>query len=179
MESLMLCVENLESQHRLYAANLLIQLDVLVSLDISITLFFFLKVHSQWKIILLQENLPSRSRYSEAAIRVLLGSMSTEVDQSAAFILSNLGGTYAWTGEPYTIAWLMKKAGLTSPHHRNMIKDFDWEDQSLQVNQCFVLSSASCEVKYDTGYLILSSSRKGKWKDGRINLVHAYLIRKV
>ncbi|KAK4786938.1 hypothetical protein SAY86_010771 [Trapa natans] len=108
LECLRLCVENLESQHRLFAANLLIQLELL-------------------------ENSPSsRSGLTEAAVRVLLRSMSTEVDQLSSFILSNLGGTFSWTGEPYTIAWLVKKAGLTSPHHRNMIKDVDWEDQSLQ-----------------------------------------------
>ncbi|OWM71234.1 hypothetical protein CDL15_Pgr011361 [Punica granatum] len=107
MQSLLLYVRSLESHHRLFAANLLIQLDVL-------------------------DNSPSRSGFSEAAMQVLLDSMSTEEDQLSAFILSNLGGTYAWTGEPYTIPWLVKKAGLTSRHHRNLIRDVDWEDQILQ-----------------------------------------------
>lgn len=50
----------------------------------------------------------------------------------SASILSTLGGTFAWTGEPYTVAWLLRKVGLSSDH-QNMIKSFDWFDQSLQV----------------------------------------------
>ncbi|KAF3960361.1 hypothetical protein CMV_014916 [Castanea mollissima] len=34
--------------------------------------------------------------------------------------------------EPYTLAWLVKKASLTSPYHRNMIRNFNWMDKSLQ-----------------------------------------------
>lgn len=51
----------------------------------------------------------------------------------SASILSNLGGTFSWTGEPYTVAWLLRKVGLSSDH-QNMIKSFNWFDQSLQVN---------------------------------------------
>ena len=35
--------------------------------------------------------------------------------------------------EPYTLAWLVKKAGLTSPYHRNMIRKSNWLDKSLHV----------------------------------------------
>lgn len=70
-------------------------------------------------------------------MEVLLESLASEGSPStkalSAFILSNLGGTYAWTGEPYTVAWLLKKTGLTSSRHRNMIRNFDWSDPSLQV----------------------------------------------
>lgn len=70
-------------------------------------------------------------------MQVLFQSIASEESLTAqllsAFILSNIGGTYSWTGEPYTIAWLVKKAGLTSLNHRNMIRNFDWLDPSLQV----------------------------------------------
>ncbi|KAF8017521.1 hypothetical protein BT93_H2640 [Corymbia citriodora subsp. variegata] len=110
MNMLMLCVQNLQSHHQLFAANLLLQLDTL-------------------------ENQSGSSMYVEEAMKVLLESLTPKEDpkmhQLSAFILANLGGTYSWTGEPYTVAWLVRKAGLASMHHRNMIKDFDWEDQSL------------------------------------------------
>ena len=51
----------------------------------------------------------------------------------SASILSTIGGTFAWTGEPYTVAWLLKKVGLSSDH-QNMIKSINWLDQSLQVS---------------------------------------------
>lgn len=77
--------------------------------------------------------------FREEAMEVLLESMVCEENSAtqilSAFILSNLGGTYSWTGEPYTVAWLVKKAGLTSLYHRNMIRNFDWLDQSLQVRK--------------------------------------------
>ncbi|XP_030460055.1 putative E3 ubiquitin-protein ligase LIN-1 isoform X2 [Syzygium oleosum] len=110
MNMLMLCVQNLQSHHQLFAANLLLQLDTL-------------------------ENQAGSSMFVEEAMKVLLESLTPKEDpkmhQLSAFILANLGGTYSWTGEPYTVAWLVRKAGLASVHHRNMIKDFDWEDQGL------------------------------------------------
>lgn len=75
--------------------------------------------------------------FSEGAVHVLLSALTFEdssmEQQLSAFILSNLGGTYSWTGEPYTVAWLVRKAGLTSSSYRNMVKDFDWDDQCLEV----------------------------------------------
>ncbi|XP_057958837.1 putative E3 ubiquitin-protein ligase LIN-2 isoform X2 [Malania oleifera] len=104
-------VQQLESEHQLLAANLLLQLDML-------------------------ENSSSKSTFREEAMEVLLKSVASEKGSASqilsAFILSNIGGTYAWTGEPYTVAWLVKKAGLSSKYCRSMIRNFDWLDQSLQ-----------------------------------------------
>lgn len=73
----------------------------------------------------------------EVAIKTLLESLTCEgnpdAQQLAAYILSNLGGTYAWSGESYTIAWLVKKTGLNSMLHKNMVKNIDWLDDTLQV----------------------------------------------
>ncbi|XP_059632741.1 putative E3 ubiquitin-protein ligase LIN-1 isoform X2 [Cornus florida] len=111
MQILLLLIQQSQPEYKLLAANLLLQLVAL-------------------------EDLSSRSIFREEAMEVLLESVTCEENsadqQLSAFILSNLGGTYAWTGEPYTVAWLLKKAGLTSLQHRNMIRNFDWLDQSLQ-----------------------------------------------
>ncbi|XP_017975654.1 PREDICTED: putative E3 ubiquitin-protein ligase LIN-1 isoform X1 [Theobroma cacao] len=111
MNMLMTCVRQLQPDYQLLAANLLLQLDTL-------------------------ENSSSKSVFRKEAMQVLLQSIASEESSNSqllsAFILSNIGGTYAWTGESYTVAWLVKKAGLTSMYHRNMIRNFDWLDQSLQ-----------------------------------------------
>lgn len=70
----------------------------------------------------------------EALLEPLTSDGHSATQQLSAFLLSNLGGTYAWTGEPYTVAWLLKKTGLTTQHHRNMIRNFNWLDQTLQVS---------------------------------------------
>jgi hypothetical protein len=78
-----------------------------------------------------------RSVFKDEAMEVLLESISSQENSTlqalAASFLSNLGGTYSWSGEPYTAAWLLKKAGLTSISHRNMIRNIDWLDICLQV----------------------------------------------
>ncbi|OMO53646.1 hypothetical protein CCACVL1_28482 [Corchorus capsularis] len=111
MDILMTCVRRLQPEYKLLAANLLLQLDTL-------------------------ENSSGKSMFREEAMLVLLQSIASEESSNlqilSASIVSNLGGTYAWTGESYTVAWLVKKAGLTSLHHRNMIRNFDWLDQCLQ-----------------------------------------------
>lgn len=111
MVELMNCLSQLQPDYQLLAANLLLQLDTL-------------------------ENSTGKSMFREEAMQVLLKSIAAEESSStqllSAFILSNIGGTYSWAGEPYTVAWLVKKAGLTSLYHRNMIRNFDWLDQSLQ-----------------------------------------------
>lgn len=65
-------------------------------------------------------------------MQVILKSVASEEGSDtqllSAFIISNIGGTYSWTGEPYTIAWLVKKACLTSSYQRNMIKNIYWLD---------------------------------------------------
>jgi len=49
----------------------------------------------------------------------------------AASLLLQLGGTYSWSGESYTSAWVAKKAGLTSASHRNTIRSIDWLDSCM------------------------------------------------
>ncbi|KAK6161171.1 hypothetical protein DH2020_004552 [Rehmannia glutinosa] len=111
MCALFLLTQNSEPEYRLLAANLLLQLQVL-------------------------EDTSAKSIYREEAAEALLESLACEdcpaTQALSAFILSNLGGTYSWTGEPYTMAWLVKKTGLTSAYHRNLIKNYDFLDQSLQ-----------------------------------------------
>nr|GMD29913.1 putative E3 ubiquitin-protein ligase LIN-1 isoform X1 [Ipomoea batatas] len=104
-------LQNSQPEHKPLAASMLLQLSML-------------------------EEIPSKLINSEKAIEAFLESLMREENSAAqklsAFILSNLGGTYSWMGEPYTIPWLVKKAGLTSMYHRNMIKNFDFSDESLQ-----------------------------------------------
>ncbi|RZC52999.1 hypothetical protein C5167_011855 [Papaver somniferum] len=108
---LMSCIQQSEPEYRLMAANLLLQLDML-------------------------EESSDKSIFREAAMEVVLGSITSEESSNtqilSANILSNLGGTYAWTGEPYTVARLVTKAGLKSFHHKNMIRTFDWSEQILE-----------------------------------------------
>lgn len=85
----------------------------------------------------MQEGKKGRSVFAEAAIGPLLDSVVTGENPSmgslSSFILSNIGGTFAWTGESYTAAWLVNKAGLKDSFHRNMVRDIDWLDPSLEV----------------------------------------------
>ncbi|KAF6143709.1 hypothetical protein GIB67_021719 [Kingdonia uniflora] len=112
MHTLMSFIQHSQPEFRLFAANLLLQLDIL------------------------EDSSYSKSKFREEAMKVLLEAIASDESSEelmlSAFILSNLGGTYAWTGEPYTAAWLVKKTGLTSPFHRNVIRNYDWSDQSLQ-----------------------------------------------
>lgn len=84
-----------------------------------------------------QEETSSKFVYSEDAMEALLDSLACEENSAtqalSAFILSNLGGICSWSGEPYTSPWLLKKAGLTSVPHKNMIKNVDFADKCLQV----------------------------------------------
>ncbi|XP_058212483.1 putative E3 ubiquitin-protein ligase LIN isoform X2 [Rhododendron vialii] len=111
MHILALLIQQSEREYKLLAANLLLHLDIL-------------------------EDSPGKSTYTEEAVEALAEPL-TSVENSATqqlstFLLSNLGGTYAWTGEPYTVAWLLKKTGLATQHHRNMIRNFNWLDPTLQ-----------------------------------------------
>lgn len=110
MDVLLLLIQELQQGHKLFAANLLLQLDVL-------------------------EDSPGKSIYREEAAKVILKSLACEENSSvqvlAAFVIANMGGTYSWGGEPYTVAWLLKKTGLISQHHRNMIRNVYWSDESL------------------------------------------------
>ncbi|KAF9606163.1 hypothetical protein IFM89_023256 [Coptis chinensis] len=108
---LMSCIQQLEPEYQILASNLLLQLDML-------------------------EDASGNNILREEVVEVLLKAIASEessVQQVlSASVLSNLGGAYSSTGEPYTAAWLVKKIGLTSIHHKNMIRNFDWSDESLQ-----------------------------------------------
>ncbi|KAJ0802953.1 putative [Myosin heavy-chain] kinase transcription factor WD40-like family [Helianthus annuus] len=110
---LLLAIQQTQQEYKLLAASLLLQLDVL-------------------------EESVDKVLNREVAIQTLLESVTCEensdAQELAAFILSNIGGTFAWTGEPYTIAWLVKKAGLNSILHKNTVKHIDWSDDMLQEN---------------------------------------------
>lgn len=66
-------------------------------------------------------------------LKLLVSEENSATQHLSAFILSNIGGTYSWTGEPYTVAWLVKKAGVTSSYQRNTIKNIHWLDDCLEV----------------------------------------------
>ncbi|KAI3804404.1 hypothetical protein L1987_25912 [Smallanthus sonchifolius] len=110
---LLLAIQQTQQEYKLLAASLLLQLDVL-------------------------EESADKILNREMAVQTLMESVTCEensdAQELAAFILSNIGGTYAWTGEPYTIAWLVKKAGLNSILHKNTVKNIDWSDDMLQEN---------------------------------------------
>ncbi|XP_068660452.1 putative E3 ubiquitin-protein ligase LIN-1 isoform X2 [Aristolochia californica] len=111
MHTLMACIQQVQPEHQILAANLLLQLDAM-------------------------EELGGKSIFREEAVEVLLEAVASEGSPDlqilSAFVLSNLGGTFADTGEPYTAAWLLQKMGLSSLCHRNMIKNFDWSDKVLK-----------------------------------------------
>jgi hypothetical protein len=75
--------------------------------------------------------------FRKEAISVLLDAVSSEencgTQALAAHIISNLAGTHSWGGESYTAAWLLKKVGLVSTIHRNMVRNVNWLDPCLQV----------------------------------------------
>lgn len=148
MNSLMLCIKQFEPEYQVLAANLLLHLDTLVSRTNIIKLCRNLTQHT---LLLtaneyVQDNSTCKSIFREEAVLVLLKSVASEescgAQQLSAFIISNLGGTYSWTGEPYTIGWLVKKACLTSSYQRNMIKNICWSDDCLEVRlelECVII----------------------------------------
>ncbi|KAL4565781.1 hypothetical protein LXL04_029887 [Taraxacum kok-saghyz] len=110
---LLLAIQQTQQEYKLLASSLLLQLDILEDSGVN--------------------NL-NREVAIDAFIESLTCEENMETQQLSAFILSNLGGTYSWTGEPYTIAWLLKKVGLNSMLHKNIVKNIDWSDDTLQVN---------------------------------------------
>ncbi|CAA7017112.1 unnamed protein product [Microthlaspi erraticum] len=110
-DTLFQCIKQLQGEYRLFAADILLQLSAL-------------------------DPLPESKKFRNEATRALLDAVIYSEDSKmqllATFILSNIGGTYSWTGEPYTAAWLMKKGGLTSMSHMNMIRNISWSDECLQ-----------------------------------------------
>lgn len=89
------------------------------------------------KRTMFMQNPTDKSLFREEAVEILLRALTSEESSEqilSASILSNLAGTYTWTGESYTAAWFLRKTGLNSPYHQNMIRNFNWLDQSLQVS---------------------------------------------
>ncbi|KAL8196127.1 hypothetical protein R6Q57_025127 [Mikania cordata] len=110
---LMLAIQQTQQKYKLLAASLLLQLDVLEE-SVDKILNTEVAIQTLMELVTFEENM--------------------DAHKLAASILSNIGGTYAWSGEPYTIAWLVKKAGLNSILHKNTIKNIDWSDEMLQEN---------------------------------------------
>lgn len=107
--ALLSCIGHLEPNYQILASNLLLQLEML-------------------------DDSSGKSSYKEVAMEVLLTALTMEGSSEqvlSASILANLGGTYSWAGEPYTVAWLVKRSGLKSKNQMNMMRYFDWSDESL------------------------------------------------
>ncbi|KAI4317580.1 hypothetical protein L6164_025441 [Bauhinia variegata] len=137
-QTLSLCFHQLQPDHQLLAANMLLQLDAL--------------------------NSPVKSAFREEAVQVLLRALASPESSEqllSASIISNLAGTYAWTGEPYTAAWLLRKTGLTSQYHQNMIRNFNWLDQSLQDNSTDLWCSKIANSILSAGDSIFHALLKG------------------
>ncbi|KAF2310953.1 hypothetical protein GH714_018742 [Hevea brasiliensis] len=94
---------------------------------------FSMKSFACQDIEYMQGHSSGKSMFMEEAMQIILKSVASEenstLQQISTFILANIGGTYSWTGEPYTVALLVKKAGVTSLYHRNMIRNFNWSLQ--------------------------------------------------
>ncbi|KAL6844988.1 hypothetical protein ACP4OV_025161 [Aristida adscensionis] len=140
MHTLMASLHQIEPEHRVLAANLLLQLDMMGKSD-------------------------ARSVFQDEAMEVLLEALSCQensrVQALSASSLSSLGGTYSWSGESYTAAWLAKKAGLTSTSHRNAIRNIDWLDPCLQDTEISTWSSKSARAITKIGVPVISALSKG------------------
>ncbi|WVZ98217.1 hypothetical protein U9M48_043685, partial [Paspalum notatum var. saurae] len=140
MHTLMASLHQMEPEHRVLAACLLLQLDLMEKSD-------------------------GRSVFQDEAVEVLLDSLSSQengrVQALSASFLSNLGGTYSWSGESYTAALLAKKAGLTSTYHRNTIRNIDWLDSCLQNTEISTWSSKSARAIIKIGVPFISALAKG------------------
>ncbi|KAL1211901.1 putative E3 ubiquitin-protein ligase LIN-1 [Cardamine amara subsp. amara] len=110
-DTLLQCIKQLQGDHKLYAADILLQLNAL-------------------------DSPPESKKFRNEATKALLDEVTysegSNMQLLSTFILSNIGGTYSWKGEPYTAAWLMKRGGLTSMSHMNMIRNINWSDECLQ-----------------------------------------------
>ncbi|WOL10325.1 E3 ubiquitin-protein ligase [Canna indica] len=140
MHSLMACIQQTELEHQVMAANLLLQLDML-------------------------EGSSAKSVFKEEAMEVLLESIVNEkcsrTQTLSACILSNIGGTYSWAGEPYTTPWLLKRAGLVSTSNRNMIKNIDWLDPCLQDIEINAWSANAARSIIKMGSFVFDALAKG------------------
>ncbi|KAG6431180.1 hypothetical protein SASPL_109257 [Salvia splendens] len=109
--ALFLLAQNSTPEYSVLAANVLLQLEVF-------------------------EDTSANSTYGEEAAEALFEALqreeSPQTQALSSFILANLGGTFSWTGEAYTMAWLVRKTGLNLSQHKNLIKTYDFFDQSLQ-----------------------------------------------
>ncbi|AQK85235.1 Transducin/WD40 repeat-like superfamily protein [Zea mays] len=140
MHTLMVSLHQTGPEHRVLGASLLLQLDMMERSD-------------------------GRSVFQDEAMEVLLDSLSSQensrVQALSACFLSNLGGTYSWSGESYTAAWLTKKAGLTSTSQRNTIRNIDWLDSCLQDTEISTWSNKSARAIIKIGVPFISALAKG------------------
>ncbi|KAK9136874.1 hypothetical protein Sjap_007468 [Stephania japonica] len=140
MHTLMNCIQHLQPEYKVLAANLLLQLDML-------------------------EETSGGSIFGDEAMELLLHSISSEESSEAQILsasaLSNLGGTYAWTGESYTAAWLVNKAGILSHKQRNMIRNVDWEDKCLEDSHVDAWCSRVARSIIKTGNFLFQALQKG------------------
>ncbi|KAJ4775867.1 Transducin/WD40 repeat-like superfamily protein [Rhynchospora pubera] len=140
LQTLQSCLHESRLEHRLMAANLLLQLDLLGKAS-------------------------TKTMFREEAMAVLLDSVSSEencgTQALAAHIISNLSGTHSWGGESYTAALLLKKAGLVSTSHRNMIRNVDWLEPCLQEPEAseWSLNNARAIIKF--GRPLLNALSRG------------------
>ncbi|KAL5701287.1 hypothetical protein ACHQM5_026638 [Ranunculus cassubicifolius] len=137
--TLMSCIRLLEPEYKILASNLMLQLDML-------------------------DDPSGKSIFREEAMEILLEAIASEGSSEqilSASVLSNLGGTYSWTGEPYTAAWLVKRIGLTSMYERNMIRNFDWSDESLQDGSIDAWSSKVARGVITVGNPVFHALEKG------------------
>ncbi|KAH9320860.1 hypothetical protein KI387_015499 [Taxus chinensis] len=77
-----------------------------------------------------------QSLFREEAVEVLLAALSCKESISAqissAAVLSSLAGRFTYIGEPSTVAWLVKKAGLSWAKQKYISGDLDCLDHGMQ-----------------------------------------------
>lgn len=58
---------------------------------------------------------------------------STSAQTSSSKVLASLGGHFSYTREPATVAWLIKKAGLSPANQKYISGDLGRLDHCMQV----------------------------------------------
>ncbi|KAK8982686.1 hypothetical protein V6N11_046599 [Hibiscus sabdariffa] len=120
MDELVTCVHCFRADYRILAANLLLQLDTLTG----------------------------KSVFQEEAMQVLFQSLASEestLQLLSAFVLSNIGGTYSWTGESNTVAWLGLKSQIKRVARESLMTiawlgcEISKSSNSLRCSACEIL----------------------------------------
>lgn len=88
-------------------------------------------------MILFQVESQGQSIFRDEAVEVLLAALScedsTSAQTSSSKVLASLGGRFSYTGEPATVAWLIKKAGLSPANQKYISGDLGRLDHCMQV----------------------------------------------